>query len=304
MIPGSSPSTFRISFGRPIDLSASLRMFGRWGDDGLDRWDGRTLVRTVRIGGAVVPFAAQAAGTVADPGLDVVASDSEGVDRDEIERAIRATFVVEQPGLERLAAADPAVARLARLYPAIIPVLVPDPFTALIRSISAQQVNLAWASTIRRRLAEGYGTRHEVGDAYVYSLEPGPLGAASVEELRALQLTTAKSISVIDSARAAQAGELDADRLAALDDEDLIAHLTGLRGIGRWSAEWFLARTLGRPRVVAGDLGVRKAVGRLYATPTLPSEDDVRRLTGHWGDAATVVQALALYDLAESTPAA
>ena len=56
------------------------------------------------------------------------------------------------------------MARLARLYPAIVPVLVPDPFTALIRSISAQQVNLTWASTIRRRLAEGYGTRHQVGD--------------------------------------------------------------------------------------------------------------------------------------------
>ncbi len=278
-------------------------MFGRWGDDGLDRWDGRTLVRTVRLGGAVAPFKAQASGTLADPRLDVVTSPAESHAMDEIERAIRETFVVEQPGLQRLAEADPGVARLARLYPAIIPVLIPDPFTALIRSISAQQVNLAWASTIRRRLAERYGTRYQIGDAYVYSFEPGPFAAASVEELRALQLTTAKSISVIDSARAAQAGDLDPDRLAPLDDEELIADLTRLRGIGRWSAEWFLARTLGRPRVVAGDLGVRKAVGRLYGTPAIPSEEDVRRLTGHWGEAATVVQALALYDLAESPTA-
>ncbi|HYI21596.1 MAG TPA: hypothetical protein VEX62_03075 [Candidatus Limnocylindrales bacterium] len=296
-------SSSHITFGRPIDLPASLRMFGRWGDDGVDRWDGQTLTRTVRLRGAVVPFAAQAAGTEDEPSLDVVATHGESVGADEVERAIRATFVVEQRGLDRLAEADSGVARLARLYPAIVPVLVPDPFTALIRSISAQQVNLTWASTIRRRLAEGYGTRHQVGNAYVYSLEPGRLAAASVEELRALQLTTAKSISVIDSARAAQAGELDAIRLAALDDEELIGHLTRLRGIGRWSAEWFLARTLGRPRVVAGDLGVRKAVGRLYGTPAIPSEDEVRRLTEHWGEAATVVQTLALYDLAESPPA-
>ncbi len=80
-----------------------------------------------------------------------------------------------------------------------------------------------------------------------------------------------------------------------MDDEQLIAHLTQLRGIGRWSAEWFLARTLGRPRVVAGDLGVRKAIGRLYGAG-MPSETETRRLTEHWGAAATVAQALALHD--------
>ena len=85
-----------------------------------------------------------------------------------------------------------------------------------------------------------------------------------------------------------------------MPDEDLIAHLTQIRGIGRWSAEWFLARTLGRPRVVAGDLGVRKAVGRMYLGGAMPSEDEVRRLTAHWGASATHVQALALHDLAAS----
>ena len=134
-----------------MDLPASLRMFGRWGDDGIDRWDGRTLVRTVRVAGTVVPFTATAAGTVSRPDLDVVASPLGRVATDEIERAIRSTFVVEQHGLQLLVDGDPGVARLAGLYPGIIPVLVPDPFTALIRSISAQQVNLTWASTIRRR---------------------------------------------------------------------------------------------------------------------------------------------------------
>lgn len=90
-----------------------------------------------------------------------------------------------------------------------------------------------------------------------------------------------------------------------MNDEQLIAHLTRLPGIGRWSAEWFLARTLGRPPVVAGDLGVRKAIGRLYDAG-MPSETETRLLTAHWGAAATLAQALALHDLAISpgpTPA-
>jgi DNA-3-methyladenine glycosylase II len=72
-----------------------------------------------------------------------------------------------------------------------------------------------------------------------------------------------------------------------------------IRGIGRWSAEWVLARTLGRPRVVAGDLGVRKAVGLAYLGTTAPSEAEVRAATAHWGESAGVAQALLLHALAE-----
>jgi DNA-3-methyladenine glycosylase II len=217
----------------------------------------------------------------------------------EIRDAVRATFVdLPRPTLAALAAGDDRVARLVETYPGVVPVLVPDPFTALIRSITAQQVNLTWAATVRRRLAERYGTRHEVAGTFAYSLQPDTMARATIEELRAVQLTTAKARSVVAVAEAGANGELTRDDLAALDDEALIERLTRLTGIGRWSAEWFLARTLGRPRVVAGDLGVRKAVGRLYDAGRLPSVDEVRQLTAHWGAAATIVQALALHDLA------
>ncbi len=291
----------RVELEPPLDLAASLRGFGRWGDDGIDRWDGQTLVRTVTIeGNAIVPFAARANGDLSSPSLEVALPVVDAAHAEEVADVIRATFVIVPPELAALAAVDLRVARLIGLYPGIVPVLVPDPFSALIRSISAQQVNLRWASTIRCRLAERYGTRHDVGGEFVYSLQPAPLAAASVEELRTIQLTTAKARSVIACAEAAVAGELDRRELARMNDDQLIAHLTRLRGIGRWSAEWFLARTLGRPRVVCGDLGVRKAVGRLYAVTELPSEDQVRLLTEHWGASATAVQALALYDLAAS----
>jgi DNA-3-methyladenine glycosylase II len=292
----------KVELTPPLDLPASLRPFGRWGDDGLDRWDGDTLVRTTALDdGLLVPYSARVGGTIDAPSLLVAIPDTARTREDEVASAIRATFVTVPRELAALAAADERVSRLVDAYPGLVPVLVPDPFTALIRSISAQQVNLRWASTVRRRLAERYGARHGVAGEYVYSLHAQGFAAATVEELRALQLTTAKARSVLAVADAGRAGELERKELAALDDEALIAHLTRLRGIGHWSAEWFLARTLGRPRVVAGDLGVRKAVGRLYDAGPLPTEDEVRRLTAHWGSSATVVQALALQDLAHST---
>jgi DNA-3-methyladenine glycosylase II len=233
------------------------------------------------------------------PGLAIQVSSGHADLLSALARVVRGTFLTDRGALLELAATDEPVARLARRYPDIVPVLYRDPLTALIRSISAQQVNLRWAAIVRARLAQRYGTRHSLGSWEVWTLHPGPLADARLEDLRALQLTTAKSHAVIAVARAAQAGELRLDQLEAMDDEGLIAHLTGLRGIGRWSAEWFLARTLGRPRVVAGDLGVRKAIGRLYRMPVMPTELEVRRATAHWGAAATHAQALALHDFAQ-----
>ena len=106
-----------------------------------------------------------------------------------------------------------------------------------------------------------------------------------------------KAKSVIAAARAVLDGGLEWAELAALEDEAVIDRLTALYGIGRWSAEWFLARTLGRPTVVAGDLGVRKAVGRAYFGGRLPSEAEVRAATAHWGAAAGVAQQLLLMTL-------
>ena len=292
-----------VAFAPPLDLAASLAPLGRAGDDLIDRFDGTRALRTLRYGPTedLVPYAAEITDRSdrSDRPALAVHVGSDNADRvGDVGRVVRATLLIDHSALAQLAAADQPVARLARRFPGLVPVLFGDPFTALIRSISAQQVNLRWAATVRARLAQRYGTRHRLGDWEVWSLRPQPLAEARLEDLRELQLTTAKARAVIAVAQAAQAGELRLSDLVAMDDDQLIAHLAGLRGIGRWSAEWFLARTLGRPRVVAGDLGVRKAVGRLYGTPVMPSEAEVRRLTAHWGAAATHAQALALHDLA------
>jgi DNA-3-methyladenine glycosylase II len=206
-------------------------------------------------------------------------------------------FVTARESLAELVDRDPAIAEAEARSPGIRPLLTLDPLTALVRSISAQQVNLPWAAEIRRRLAQAYGVTHELAGETVMALDAEALAAASVEDLRSLQLTTVKARSVISVAQAALDGALDLAELAGLEDQAVVERLTGLFGIGRWSAEWFLARTLGRPTVVAGDLGVRKAVGRAYFSGEMPTEAEVRAATAHWGEAAGVAQQLLLHGL-------
>jgi DNA-3-methyladenine glycosylase II len=290
-------STFTVEFSAPLDIPASLDIFRRTGDDGLDRWDGHVLVRTIRVADTVVPFIGRVVGTVDAPALEVTIAHPAHAPA--VEQTVRTMFVTTPGPLAELIAIDPVIAALEARYPGLRPVLQFDPLTALIRAISAQQVNLRWATTTRRRLAETFGCRHTLGSHQVFSLAATRLAAVDVMALRALQFTTRKAEYIVTLATAVATGTLDLAALHDQPDTEVIARLMACRGLGRWTAEWFLARTLSRPRVVAGDLGVRKAVGVAYCHGDIPSETAVRELTAHWGAAAGVAQQLLLHGLSQ-----
>ena len=289
--------TFIVQFPAPLDMPASLDIFRRSGDDGIDRWDGHTLIRTTRVGNEVIPFTGTIIGSVDSPAMAVTLAHAPHATA--VEQTVRAMFVTAPDALATLTVLDPIIARLEARYPGLRPVSQSDLLTALIRAISAQQVNLRWATTTRRRLAEAFGYPHTLGSYQVFSLDAAHLAAADVAALRALQFTTRKAEYIVALATAVATGALNLEALRHQPDADVIACLTACRGLGRWTAEWFLARALGRPRVVAGDLGVRKAVGAAYLNGRLPSEAEVRELTAHWGAAAGVTQQLLLHALSQ-----
>jgi DNA-3-methyladenine glycosylase II len=290
---------FRVSLtDAPLDIHGSLALFQRSGDDLVDRWDGTRLIRAVPIGGGRwVPFVAHMIGDRDCPAFEVQVQAGCHVDR--VRDVVANTFMAAPPDYARLLAEDPVIARLNARLPGVRQIRQLDVFTALVRCISAQQVNLRWAVTTRRRLAEAFGREYAIDGQIVYALAPEQIACVDPAQIRALQFTTSKSVSLVATARAMVEGGLDLDDLKGLDDEVVVERLVKIRGIGRWSAEWVLARTLGRPRVVAGDLGVRKAVGLAYLGSTLPSESEVRAATAHWGESAGVAQALLLHALGE-----
>ena len=175
-------------------------------------------------------------------------------------------------GFEAMAAQDsllrPIVARLRGLRPP----LAPDPLEHIVSSITAQQVSLRAALAIRNRLVRSLSAPCD--HAYPFPSRER-LAAARPEGLRALGFSRAKAESVVAIARS----ELDLDGLAALPDAEVCERLRALPGVGLWTAEWFLARHLGRPDVwPAGDLGLRKAVAALLLGGRAASEREVREV--------------------------
>ena len=156
------------------------------------------------------------------------------------------------------AAGDAVLARLAVALRGFRPPIAPDPFESLVTSITAQQVSLFSAFAIRNRLIERYGVAHE--HAYAFPTRDA-IAAASEEVVVAVGFSRRKAEYVTGLARSG----LDLDALAELPDDEVTARLVAVRGLGEWTADWFLARHLARPHAwPAGDLGLRKAVDAFY----------------------------------------
>jgi DNA-3-methyladenine glycosylase II len=159
-------------------------------------------------------------------------------------------------------------ARLAGFRPTV----APDPWEALVTSITAQQVSLQSAFAIRSRLIERFGVRAE--RAYAFPKRER-LAAAEPDEVVAVGFSRRKAEYVVDLARS----PLDLGALAALPDEEVRTALVAMRGLGTWTADWFLARHLGRSRAwPAGDLGLRKAVSVFYGDGRQLTTEEVREM--------------------------
>jgi 3-methyladenine DNA glycosylase/8-oxoguanine DNA glycosylase len=99
-----------------------------------------------------------------------------------------------------------------------------------------------------------------------------------------MQFSWRKAEYIVNLARLVASRELKLEEFPQLPNDEVIERITQVKGLGRWTADWLLARGLGRDDVIAaGDLGVRKAVGRFYYDGQLPSIDDVRILSARWG---------------------
>ena len=167
---------------------------------------------------------------------------------------------------EELAAREPVIARLLHAVgPPMITAPQRTPIEALARAICFQQLSGKAAGTIYGRFEAAVGGR-VTSEAVL---------ATPVEELRRAGLSAAKALSVIDLAEKVADGTVPLGDVGRLDDDELVARLVVVRGIGRWTAEMFLIFQLRRLDVwPVDDLGVRKGYARAYglAEPPTPKE--------------------------------
>ncbi len=159
--------------------------------------------------------------------------------------------------LAALSAADPKLAPVIAQVEAAGHICRPmddDLFASVVHHIIGQQISTAAQQTIWNRLRERFG-----------AVTPEALAAADAAEVQACGMTFRKAAYVRDFAEKVMGGQFDLDVVAALPDEEAIAALCTLAGIGRWTAEMILLFCLGRPDVLSfGDLAIQRGMRMVY----------------------------------------
>lgn len=177
--------------------------------------------------------------------------------------------------LAHLRAADPVLREVVDRVGPIELSREPDLWWSLVDAIAAQQLSVKAAATIIGRVeALAPAGRRPT---------PEELLAAPEEALRACGFSRAKTAYVKDLAAKWLDGTLRPEELPRLPDEEVVALLTQVKGVGRWTAEMVLVFTLGRPDVLpVDDLGIRSAVQRAYALPERPGREELLRIGEPW----------------------
>ncbi|HEV8359224.1 MAG TPA: DNA-3-methyladenine glycosylase 2 family protein [Candidatus Thermoplasmatota archaeon] len=174
---------------------------------------------------------------------------------------------------EHLSAADPRLAELVKTLGPPKVALERRRFQALAESIFYQQVAGAAAEAIGRKVRAHYGRFPNAAEIL----------ATTPATLRSFGLSRQKAAYIRGLAEAVDEGRLDFRALARAPDDDVVAALTELHGIGPWTAQMFLMFSLGRPDVwPVGDYGVQKGVQRLLGQKSMPARSRMERVAEPW----------------------
>jgi DNA-3-methyladenine glycosylase II len=252
----------------------------------VDRWQGDTYRRTLRLTDAIAEIAVHQTGPPEAARLVVsVASDRPG-------RHIRAEVTgllqrvlgldVDLRDFYRRAESDPLLGQLVSRFRGLKPPRFPSIFECLVNAVACQQLTLTVGITLLNRLAEAFGPVSR-GIAAHGCPEPTDIVDADRQRLRDLGFSNSKARALMELADRVTRGELDLEKLETESDEAASVALQGLRGVGRWSAEYTLLRGLGRLGVFpADDVGARNNLRRFIGLDAGAGYEDIRSAVSRW----------------------
>jgi DNA-3-methyladenine glycosylase II len=175
--------------------------------------------------------------------------------------------------IRHLKAADPVLAGIIEKVGPYRPRHATPDFENLARSIAYQQLHGKAAATIFGRLLTACNA----------CLTPESVLKLTIEQMRACGLSKQKLSYIRDLAEKTISGDINFEQLPSMDDEDVIEHLTRVKGIGRWSAQMFLMFALQRPDVMpVVDLGINMAIKKAYRKRKLPRPAQILKIAEPW----------------------
>jgi DNA-3-methyladenine glycosylase II len=281
---------FELEAVAPFRLDLTVWALRRRPGNAVDRWDGQTYRRAFPTTGGIAGLAVRQVGKSEAATLEVSVTTDGPVDRGQVQ--VETTAGLRRMlGLEidlgtfyRRADQDPDLHDLADRFRGLKPPRFPTIFECLTNAIACQQLTLTVGIELLNRLAATYGLRIP-GDRLGARSFPdaGDLVDVDPDGLRDLGFSHRKSAALVELAERIERGELCLEDLVPITEDEAIRALRGLRGVGRWSAEYTLLRGLGRLQVFPGDdVGARNNLKRWLGLDRALDYEEVGRVTSRW----------------------
>jgi DNA-3-methyladenine glycosylase II len=281
-------NTFFLEPAAPFRLDLTVWTLRRRPHNIIDRWDGETYRRTLTLAGTPIEVAVIQTGPPETPRIRVTVHGSPL--RSEGKQFVTAALErllglrTDLTAFYRLASLDTELGSLAQRFRGMKPPRFLSVFEGVVNAIANQQVTLTVGILLLGRLSEGHGLAvvGEGGSAHAFP-RPEDLASLAPDALRQLGFSRQKGRAMIELAQNSDDEHSHLERLTALPDEEVVASLCRLRGVGRWSAEYVLLRTLGRLHVFPGDdVGARNNLQRWLSLAKPLDYAEVGHVLARW----------------------
>jgi DNA-3-methyladenine glycosylase II len=283
-----SPSTFHLEPVPPFRLDLTVWTLRRRPDNAVDRWDGQTYRRVLPLPAGPVEVVVTQVGPPETAQLRVLVEGQPP--RSPVKTAVASALGrllglhIDLAAFYRFAARQGRQGQLVRRFRGMKPPRFATVFESVVNAIACQQVTLTLGIRLLNRLAATSCPALAEGDEAAHAFpRPDDLAGLNLDELRRLGFSRQKGHAMIELARSITEGRFDPDELAELPDDEAVERLRGLRGVGRWTAEYVLLRGLGRTNIFPGDdVGARNNLQRWLHLAGPLDYDGVQRTLARW----------------------
>lgn len=249
----------------------------------------------LRRGEAVVEIQSQ--GTKERPAFEI--RGDEDSQKDEVVSRICTMYDFHMKPRDIIATLNPTtIGEFVERYAGMPIICEPDTYSALLKNIVHQQLNMKFAYTLTYRFVTRYG--REKQGVWFYP-DAKVVSKLTVEELRELQFSNRKAEYVIGVARKIINGDLNMEELSSLSNEEVYKKLLPIRGVGPWTVECVLLFGLGRKNILpAGDVGIQNAIKKWFNLSTKPTKEELYSYHEKWSPYSSYVSMYLWESLSDS----
>lgn len=274
----------------PYNFDLSVGIFS-WRDPQISGYENGKFWQVIRVNNKLILAIIEATGTIDEPELSIDLNAEEKLLKKDIisaKNTINTIFNLDFDLKEfyKYVTSDRVMSKLTRELRGLKSHATSTVFEALTSSIIEQQISLIASRSIERHMIKDHGEKLRINNEIYYAFpQPEVLSKLTKEQLRESGLSLRKSEYIIDIAKNITSGNLDLEIYKSYDDASkIVDKLSKLRGVGQWTANLTVLRSMQLHRAFpADDLGLRRSVSHFYGDDKKISADDARKIAGRWG---------------------